>query len=42
MKENVDNKNIRAFKKSDYLIRKMERKQDYNKNKNNNKNKTLI
>ena len=23
MKENVDNKNIRAFKKSDYLIRKI-------------------
>lgn len=22
MKENVDNKNIRAFKKSDYLVRK--------------------
>jgi hypothetical protein len=22
MKENVDNKNIKAFKKSDYLIRK--------------------
>ena len=23
MKENVDNKNIKAFKKSDYFIRKM-------------------